>query len=215
MHPVKRALRVLLSPLFRIIIRHMPVQDPWEQVTDWVKVGALGGGSRHPFSWYLEGQSAVSVASVDEICDWLAGCQYVPDPVLFHEPDFWQHPLTFEQLRRGDCEDYALWAWRKMLELKIDARFVVGNWLSDSGRDWGGHAWVEFVAESKQMHLEPVRRDRARMIQPLDAVRSEYVPHYTVNSSLKPYANAGLILYWRHEQEQARVRRSDGESQAA
>ncbi len=215
MHPAKRVVRFLLSPLIRLFIRHMPVEDPWEQVTDWVKVDALASGSRHLFSWYLEGKSTVAVTSVDEICDWLSGCQYVSDPVLFHEPDFWQHPLTFEQLRKGDCEDYALWAWRKMLELKIDARFVVGDWLSNEGRDWGGHAWVEFVAGSKQMHLEPVRRDRARMVQPLDSVRSEYVPHFTVNSTLKPYANAGLILYWRHEQERARTGREAGGAQAA
>src|SRR5690348_3236184 len=48
-----------------------------------------------------------------------ADCEYVRDPV--HERDFWQHPKTFEQLRKGDCEDHALWAWRKLTELGISA----------------------------------------------------------------------------------------------
>src|SRR5205085_1473130 len=69
-----------------------------------------------PFAWYFEGQSAVTVGSVDDVCEWLLECEYVHDPELFHEPDFWQHPRTFERLRKGDCEDHALWAWRKLVE---------------------------------------------------------------------------------------------------
>jgi hypothetical protein len=46
----------------------MPVEDPWEQVTNWLKVEALGEGSRRAFSWYLEGTSTVQVGSVEDVC---------------------------------------------------------------------------------------------------------------------------------------------------
>jgi len=71
----------------------------------------------------LRGQSTVCVNDIAAICEWLADCEYVRDPV--HERDFWQHPKTFEQLRKGDCEDHALWAWRKLTELGIPAEFYV------------------------------------------------------------------------------------------
>jgi len=34
-------------------------------------------------SCYLEGERTVTAGSIDEICDWLMGCEYVPGPVFF------------------------------------------------------------------------------------------------------------------------------------
>jgi predicted transglutaminase-like cysteine proteinase len=34
-----------------------------------------------------------------------------------------EHPGAFERRRRGDCEDFALWAWRKLAEVGVDAEF--------------------------------------------------------------------------------------------
>jgi len=215
MHPIKTPLSYLLRPLLRFMVRRMPVPDPWEPVTGWFSLHDIASGCRRPFSWYLEGESKVHVSSIDEVCNWLADCEYASDPELFNEPDFWQHPVTFEHLRKGDCEDYALWAWRKLLELKVDARFVVGSWITDGGKDWGQHAWVEFLADGIMMHLEPVRRDRREMVRPLSEVRHQYVPQFTVASSMKPKANAGLFLYWRHQHQQERERAAARRSQAA
>ena len=77
----------------------------------------LGAGAVRPFQWYLEGPSEVAPATLDELLEWLMACEYVHDSVLFQVEDYWQHPRTFEQLRKGDCEDHALWAWRKLAEI--------------------------------------------------------------------------------------------------
>ena len=45
---------------------------------------------------------------LDDVFAWLAECRYETDTNLFHESDYWQHPRTFEQLRCGDCEDFAI-----------------------------------------------------------------------------------------------------------
>ncbi len=92
-----------------------------------VPPGAFGPGSERPFAQYFEGESSVRVASIEEIVAWLQTCEYVSDVELFRKRDVWQHPSAFEHLRRGDCEDFALWAWRKLGELGIDADFCVGR----------------------------------------------------------------------------------------
>jgi hypothetical protein len=97
----------------------------------------FGDGARHGFDWVFEGESTVAVASLDDILDWLAGCQYETDATLFREADYWQHPHTFEQFRRGDCEDFALWTWRKLVELDIDADLVIGRRVPPAPRTAG------------------------------------------------------------------------------
>ena len=82
-----------------------------------ISTTAFGPGSRCDFAHYFEGESHVPVASIDDIVRWLTSCEYDTDIALFHEQDVWQHPADFEQLRRGDCEDFALWAWGKLAEI--------------------------------------------------------------------------------------------------
>ena len=93
----------------------------------------FGDGARHGFEWVFEGASAVDVSSVDDILEWLRGCRYETDESLFVESDFWQHPRTFEQFKRGDCEDFALWAWRKLVELGLDASLIIGRRIPPGG----------------------------------------------------------------------------------
>lgn len=200
MNLVRRCLGRLLRPLYRFWIVRTTVTDPWESASTFV-IGPdrFGLGSRKPFSWYFEGQSTVAVSDVGSICDWLAGCQYVHDSELFREPDYWQHPLTFEQLRKGDCEDYALWAWRKIVELGFPADLYVGQWRHD-GRGLGFHAWVVFEEDGRRFLLEPVIKDSKRAVRPLDEVRANYVPHYSVDVNFKMCARAGLLVHWREEE---------------
>ena len=96
-----------------------------------VPASAFGPGSQRPFAEYFEGESRVPVGSIDGIVAWLQTCEYVTDLELFHQPDVWLHPGAFERLRRGDCEDFALWAWRKLAEIGIDAEFCVGRVICD------------------------------------------------------------------------------------
>ena len=83
----------------------------WRRYAASVPLHAYGLGARRDFSWYFEGRSTVDVASLDDIMAWLLGCVYARDRDLFRNPDYWQHPCNFEGLRKGDCEDFALWAW--------------------------------------------------------------------------------------------------------
>jgi transglutaminase superfamily protein len=57
----------------------------------------------------------------------------------------------FENTRKGDCEDFALWTWRQLLAIGYDARFVGGQ----CGRYGAGHAWVEFFEDGCCYLLEP------------------------------------------------------------
>src|ERR687883_159994 len=138
---IRRALSLLVRPLGVAILRRTSVPDPWERVEIRATLRQLGGGAAKDVSWYFEGESAVAVATLDDVQAWLAGCEYASDPDLFQERDFWQHPRTFEHMRKGDCEDFALWAWRKLVELGHDADLVVGRRVPPS-RPGARHAWV-------------------------------------------------------------------------
>jgi predicted transglutaminase-like cysteine proteinase len=106
--------------------------------------------------------------------------------------DFWQHPRTFERLRRGDCEDYALWAWRKLVELGLEAELVSGTWRPAEGVA-GGHVWVRYLHDGRQYILESVGRTRETMVRPFDVARSEYVPHAGVDHSFRLHAYSGHL----------------------
>ncbi|MFN7973508.1 MAG: hypothetical protein U0166_14355 [Acidobacteriota bacterium] len=196
----------VLGPIERALLRALPIADPWETFPARVPPRVLGAGGLRPFSWYLDGPSVVEVASVDEICDWLAGCESVTDRELFGEEDHWQHPSELEQLRKGDCEDHALWAWRKLLGLGFDARFVGGSWLPDGSEgDWIGLAWFEYLVAGARFLLES-QVDRAVMVQPHSLARSHYVPWVSVDRGLKPVMHAGYLLYRRRVRERERSR---------
>ncbi len=149
----------------------------------------FGHGSFRKFSWYLEGETAVQVHAVHDLCQWLTECQYLSDPQLFNERDFWQHPRTFEHLRKGDCEDHALWAWRKLIELGYRAQFFVGQWCE------GHHAWVVFERDGELFLLEAICKEHEVMIRPLGDVRAEYRPHFSVDHQFTMHSYAGYLLY--------------------
>jgi len=185
----------LLSAWIRATARFRGSDSPWDRVPMSVPPTAFGLGSRRPFADYFEGESRVSVRTIDDIVEWLRGCEYVSDPELFHERDYWQHPGAFEQLRRGDCEDFALWTWRKLAEIGLDAEFVVGRVLFDPGGALDRHhAWVVFRSDDGEFLFEPAARDRERMIRPLDDVRAAYIPHFAVDRRLATCAFVGCTV---------------------
>jgi hypothetical protein len=167
-------------------------ESAWERVPMRVPVSAFGPGSRQPFAEYLEGESCVQVRSIDDIVAFLQTCEYVTDNELFHIPDFWQHPSAFEKLRRGDCEDFALWAWRKLAELGIDAEFCVGRVICDDQPDVDlEHAWVVYCVNGTEFLFEPAARTPSRMIRPLADAMARYVPHFAVNHRFETSAFVG------------------------
>lgn len=205
---LRRIIRVILLPLHRFLIVRMTPVDPWEvqpAFQRFMHPARLGPGSTRAMAWYFEGPSIVMVRTVEEIVQWLAACEYIHDADLFHESDYWQHPKTFEQLRRGDCEDHALWAWRKLVELGYAASLFVGQWKPESPDD-ANHAWVVFDHDGESYVLEPVAKDPAGMVRPLAEVRLDYLPHYSVDSRYRIEPRGGLIAYWQQQELQRRAR---------
>ena len=200
--PVRRALHQLRLRLF-------PVHDPWVRLPYEAPLGLFGDGARHGFDWVFDGDSGVSVATFDEVFAWLAECRYETDTSLFHESDYWQHPRTFEQLRRGDCEDFALWAWRKMVELNIDADLVIGRRVPP-GAENSRHAWIIFRDGTGEYVFEPVIRDRTLAVRHVTAVRTEYIPEFGVNGARRRFFFAGYAYFLQNRSlGRARTHRGD------
>jgi hypothetical protein len=192
---VPTVVRRLLQRVRRLAGR-ASASDPWTRLDVAPRLALYGAGARHDVGWYFEGESAVAVASLDEQRAWVAGCEYATDDDLFQEPDFWQHPRTFERLRRGDCEDFALWAWRKLVELGYDADLVVGRCLHDERRE-GRHAWVVFRHDGGEFLFEPVSGSAATAVRPLAEVKERYVPEFGVGADRRRFAFAGYRRFWK------------------
>jgi len=179
----------------RLAARLVRRESAWERVTMRVPASAFGPGSQRPFAEYFEGESRVPVGSIDGIVAWLQTCEYVTDLELFHQPDVWLHPGAFERLRRGDCEDFALWAWRKLAEIGIDAEFCVGRVICDDRPEIDRqHAWVVYRVNGTAFLFEPAARTPSRMIRPLADAMREYVPHFAVNHRFDTSAFVGCAF---------------------
>jgi transglutaminase-like cysteine proteinase BTLCP len=182
----------LLSPFMRLAARLVGRESAWERVAMRIPESAFGPGSHQPFAEYFKGQSSVRVGSIDDIVAWLQTCEYVTDQELFHERDVWQHPGIFETLRRGDCEDFALWTWRKLAELGIDAEFCVGRVICDDRPEIDRqHAWVVYRVNGTAFLFEAAARTPSRMIRPLADAMGEYVPYFAVNHRFETNAFVG------------------------
>ena len=182
----------LISPLMRLAGRLAGRDSAWEPVLMPVPAKAFGPGSERPFATYFDGESSVGVASVEDIVAWLQTCEYVSDVELFQKRDVWQHPRVFETMRRGDCEDFALWAWRKLGELGIDADFCVGRVVSRQHPDVDHqHAWVVYRIDGTTFLFEPAARTPSYMIRPLEEAMDDYVPHFAVNHRFETNAFVG------------------------
>jgi hypothetical protein len=166
------------------------------------------GNLADDFRFYLEGPSRVSVNSIGELCHWLRGCQYHDDEVLFGRSDYWQHPAGFETLRRGDCEDHALWAWRKLLELGLEAQLVIGRNKWNDAADEGMHAWVVYTDRGSRILFEATEKSKKRMIRPFADVSHLYWPHVAVDHKLQRHVYAGFIGWLLTERQRRGPRKA-------
>ena len=188
-----RARRWLLMPVLRLIVRVMKA-DPWERFEKRVPLKFFSERAAE-FESYFQRSSAVGVKSVDDVQRWLMECTYVSDQVEFGVPEHWQHPSDFEGRRRGDCEDHALWAWRKLIEVGEDAEFVVGLSQRADGT-WGGHAWVHVRGETGVRMFEAGEKSLDRMLRPLtdEEIQREYFPHLGVDSAFRRHVYWGWLI---------------------
>ncbi len=203
---VRATIARLSALLARFAVRRAPDRDPWERFEYDVPLSAFGSGSLHDFAWYFEGECVVGASSLEEIQDWLLGCEYTRDPALFNEEDYWQHPRTFEQIRRGDCEDHALWAWRRLVELGFEADLVSGSLMLESGEvdDRGGHVWVLVRRDGEPFVMETVAKSREQILLPLAEVRDRYRPEFGVDRERRRYAFNGALASLRERERGGR-----------
>lgn len=185
--PIQRAVHQLRLRLF-------PVRDPWVRLPYEAPLVAFGDGARHGFDWVFDGDTTIVVSTIDDIVEWLSGCSYESDASLFQESDYWQHPHTFEQLRRGDCEDFALWAWRKLIEIGIDADLVIGRRVPP-GAENSRHAWILFRDGDTEFLFEPVLCNGGEAVRPAAVVRSEYIPEFGVSANRHRFLFAGYAYF--------------------
>lgn len=118
---------------------------------------------------------------------FLSTCRYVSDKEQFGKNDYWQPPEEFEESRKGDCDDFALWTWRQLLHMNYQTRFVTGT----SGRYGRGHAWVTFEKDGKWFLLEPLAWLGGLALPRLSIVR--YKPKFSMAWDGK------TISYYEHE----------------
>lgn len=173
--------------------------DPWTSVPAPVPYVMFGRGSRKPFSWYLEGETRVKVGSVEEIENWLLGCEYVDDRTLFGKEDHWMHPGEFEVIRMGDCDDHALWAWRKMVDLGLEVSLIAGRWREQAE---DSHVWLSLKRNGREFLFESTSKVRGDALRPLDERRSEYRPFFAVDERLRTRAYLGAareLIPWSDE----------------
>jgi hypothetical protein len=104
-----------------------------------------------PIGRYVSQPLTVKCDSINDICNYLGTCRWVSDKQQFDRDDYWQPPEQFEQRKKGDCDDYALWTWREFLAFRFDARFVVGR----ASRYRTGYAWVHFFQDGKCFLVDP------------------------------------------------------------
>ncbi len=144
-----------------------------------------------PMGRYVSQSLTVKCSTIDDLRQFLRTCEYVSDKELFDKDEYWQPPEEFEKRKKGDCEDFALWTWRQLLDMGYDARFVCGP----HGRYGIGHAWVEYFQDGKCFLLEPLFRKIGDTMPRLKTLR--YRPKLSVSWDGK------TLKYFAHKKQGA------------
>jgi len=127
-----------------------------------------------PMGRYLSQPLVVKCSNFAEMREFLKQCSYVSDQEQFNRADYWMPPEDFEAVKKGDCEDFALWTWRQLINMGYETRFVVGR----AGRYGEGHAWVTFVDNQQGYLFEPLAAWISNKLPKLSTVR--YEPYFSV-----------------------------------
>ncbi len=137
---------------------------------------------------YVSQPLTVKCKSLEDLRRFLLSCKGVSDKEQFGKDDYWQLPEQFEKTKRGDCDDFALWAWRQLLEMGYEARFVAGT-----GDRYGyGHAWVQFYMDGTWYLLEPTLPGLGLRMPRFNTFR--YHPRLSVGW------NGTKLLYYQHQE---------------
>ncbi len=175
------------SRLLRLLFRYLPPLDPWakvEQAVDWPRLIAAAPRDFQP---YFNGQILAEANSLEGVCDWLFRCEYRSDRLVGDGRDNWAHPLDFERERKGDCEDFALWAWRRLTEIGYAAEFVVGLLDRKPEQLTANHAWVHVYDRGELRVFETTATRREAMLLTPEAAGARYLPTASIDSTFRTY----------------------------
>lgn len=156
--------------------------------------GRKGLHPTFPMGRYVSRPLTVHCNTIREIRTFLAGCTYVSDKELFGQREYWQPPDDFEKRKKGDCEDFAFWTWRQLLDMGYDARFVGGS----CGRYGEGHAWVEYFQDGKCYLAESLARKIGDTLPRLSTYR--YSPKVSISWDGK------TLRYFSHKKPESTLR---------
>lgn len=141
-----------------------------------------------PLGRYVSQPLAIQCHSIKDVRNFLSKCKYVSDKELFGRDEYWQPPDQFEEIKKGDCEDFAFWTWRQLMAMGYEARVVFGR----HGRYGEGHAWVEFLRDGTWFLLEPLAWPFGERLPRLNTLR--YHPRFSISW------NEEKISYFAHEE---------------
>ena len=178
--------------------------DPWERTRVPLRppMPHVGLPSNEALRRYRAGESSVPVRSLDDVLDFLLGCEYeVMAAFRDGSTDWGGLPFVFEYTRRGDCLDHSLWAWRKLTELGYNADLVVG-WQGKTldsviaNSDTPRHAWLLLsLTGGERVLLEPTAKQRADVLRSLRVIPfDEYLPQYGIDARGRAFMFEGAIL---------------------
>jgi hypothetical protein len=158
-----------------------------------------------PMGRYVSQPLSIQCSNIKELRRFLSECEYVSDEDQFKRKDYWMPPEEFEKRKKGDCDDFALWTWRQLLNMGYKARYVVGR----SGKYGQGHAWVTIEKDGKHFIVEPLAwfvgdtlpRISVIRYQPVGSVewdgkRLRYFIHEEPEGSVSVWEFALLVGEW-------------------
>ncbi|MEM1024285.1 MAG: hypothetical protein AAGD10_01425 [Myxococcota bacterium] len=129
----------------------------------------------------LRSPELVLCRDLAEVDQRLSAGHYVDDISRLQHPDVWEPPESFQVHMRGDCEDFALWAWTQLVRMGHRARFVLGGLFANQLN----HAWVSIHGGDRIQVLECTPRPYNNAITARAAL--EYRPMFSVDHRLYVY----------------------------
>ncbi len=147
-----------------------------------------------PFGRYVSKPPTIHCKNLQEVRDFLRSCRQMSDENAFGKKDYWLPPDEFEKLKKGDCDDFALWTWRQLQQMGYPARFVAGEF----GRYSAGHAWVTFEKDAKHYIADATRSSLGIRLPRLQVFK--YRPIYSVEW------NGSNIVFYSHRKQELQLR---------
>lgn len=76
----------------------------------------------YPIGRYISHALTVKGETLDDLGKFLKTRRAMTDKDQFGKDDYWMPLEDFEKSRKGDCDDFAMYLWRQLLEMGYRAR---------------------------------------------------------------------------------------------